>query len=214
MALKSDVGGGAPRRASRPRARILAEINLAAIEVFAREGPSGASTQAIAERAGLSKQQLHYYIDSKEALYRQILQDVVDDWINVFGFADEARGPRKVLSDLIRRKLVFSFEQPARSRLFAMEMMRGAPVLRPLMGTSKRRTAQAVTVIQNWIDQGLMDSGNPLLLLFDIWAITQFYADHAEQVAYFHDKPGLDERDREAVIEHTIGLVLRGAGVK
>jgi hypothetical protein len=84
---------------------------------------------------------------SKEALYRQVLQDVIDNWINVFGFSDEARAPRKVLSDYIRRKMVFSFEQPLRSRIFAMEMMRGAPVMRPMLMTAKRRTGKATAVI-------------------------------------------------------------------
>lgn len=208
----SNPGERAPRRASRTRAQILATINLAAIEVFAREGLSGASTQAIADRAGLSKARLHYYIESKEALYRQVLQDVIDDWINVFGFSDEAQGPRKVLSDYIRRKMVFSFEQPLRSHIFAMEMMRGAPQLRPMLPNSKRRTAQAVAVIQNWIDQGLMQRIDPLLLLFNVWAITQFHADHAEQVSYFSDRP-VSVRERESTIAQTIEFVLRGAGV-
>jgi TetR/AcrR family transcriptional regulator len=80
-------------------------------------------------RPGLSKAQLHYYIDSKEALYRQVLQDILTDWIVVFGFSDEAFGPRKVLGDLIHRKMVFSFDHPLRSRIFTAEMMRGAPVV-------------------------------------------------------------------------------------
>ncbi len=105
----------------------------------------GATTQAIADKAGLSKAQLHYYIESKDALYRQVLLDIIDDWIGVFGFC--RRGLRRragCLSDLIRRKMLFSFEQQLRSRIFAAEMMRGAPVLRPMMELqSKRRTEQA-----------------------------------------------------------------------
>lgn len=198
----------------RSRAHIVAAINTAAIEVFAREGLSGASTQAIADRAGLSKQGLHYYIASKEELYSQILQDVVEDWIKVFGLPDEAYGPRKVLGKYIHRKMVFSFEQPLRSRIFAMEIMRGAPMLRPMLTTSKRRTAQAVAVIRNWIRQGLMDPIDPLLLLFNIWAITQFYAEHAEQVNYFTDQPAVDGPVRESIISQTIQFILHGAGVK
>lgn len=209
-----DSSAPAARRVSRVRARVLAAINLAAIEVFACEGLNGASTQAIAERAGLSKQQLHYYIDSKETLYRQVLQDVIDDWIDVFGFSDEAHGPRKVLSDYIRRKMVFSFEQPLRSRIFAMEMMRGAPVMRPMLTTAKRRTAQAVAVIQNWIEQGLMDPIDPLLLLFNTWAITQFYAEHADQVSYYSERTTLGRPEREAIIDQNIAFILRAAGVR
>ncbi len=202
------------RGVARSRAQVVASIHRAAIEVFAREGLTGASTQAIAEQAGLSKARLHYYIESKEDLYRQVLQDIVDDWISVFGFADEAFGPRRVLGDYIRRKMTFSFEQPLRSRIFAAEMMRGAPVLRTMLSNSKRRTDQAAAVIRNWIDQDLLDPVDPLLLMFNIWAVTQFYADHADQVRYFTGKPFDDARSREALITHTTEFFLKAAGAR
>ena len=211
---EEDAPAQATRRPSRRRSQTLAAINQAAIEVFAAEGLSGASTQTIADKAGLSKAQLHYYIVRKEDLYHQVLQDIVDDWIGVFGFSDEAFGPRKVLGDLIQRKMVFSFEQPLRSRIFAAEMMRGAPVLRAMLGTSKRRTEQATAVIQNWIDQGLMDPLDPLTLLFHIWAMTQFYADHADQVPYFRAITHVDEHEREHLINEVRAFIFKGAGVK
>ena len=204
----------ATRGRSRKYTQVMALIYQAAVEVFASDGLAGASTQAIADKAGLSKAQLHYYIDSKEALYRQILQDIVDEWIAVFGFSDEAFGPRKVLSDLIRRKMMFSFEQPLRSRIFAAEAMRGAPVLRPMMDAqSGRRTQQAVAVLQNWMNQGLMAPADPLLFLFHLWAVTQFYADHAAQVAYYRGVSRSDDKDREYLIAQVTQFLLRGAGV-
>jgi len=205
----------ATRGRSRKYTQVLGLINQAAIEVFASEGLAGASTQAIADKAGLSKAQLHYYIESKEALYRQILQDILNDWIVVFGFADEAFGPRKVLGDLIHRKMVFSFEHPLRSRIFTAEMMHGAPVLNSMMDTSKQRTDQAAAVIRNWMNQGLMDEADPMLVLFHIWAVTQFYADHATQAAYFRNvaQDG-DDRDRRYLIEQVTEFLLKGAGVK
>ena len=204
----------ATRGRSRKYTQVLGVIYQAAIEVFAAEGLAGASTQAIADRAGLSKAQLHYYIESKEALYRQVLQDIINDWIGVFGFSDEAFGPRKVLTDLIQRKMLFSFEHPLRSRIFAAEMMRGAPVIRDMLGTSKQRTNQAAAVIQNWIQRGLMDPVDPLLFLFHLWAVTQFYADHAAQVAYFRDMPASDEKDRRYLTEQVTAFLLKGAGVR
>lgn len=205
----------ATRGRSRKYTQVLAVIHQAAVEVFAAEGPAGASTQAIADRAGLSKAQLHYYIESKDALYRQVLQGILDDWIGVFGFSDEAFGARRVLGDLIRRKMQFSFEHPLRSRIFAAEMMRGAPVLRPMMaGASKRRTAQAEAVIRNWIEQGQMGPVDPLLFLFHLWAVTQFYADHAAQVDYF--RPGMlgGEKERERLVEQVTDFLMRGAQVR
>lgn len=205
----------ATRGRSRKYQQTLAQIYQAAVEVFAAEGLSGATTQAIAERAGLSKPQLHYYIDSKEALYRRLLQDILDDWIGVFGFGDAAFGPRKVLGDLVRRKLQFSFDHPLRTRIFTAEMMRGGPVLRPMMDAdSKRRTEQAIAVIGQWVERGEMDPVDPMLLLFHIWAVTQFYADHAAQVRYFLGPRLDDPRAREALADEVVAFVLRGAGVR
>ncbi|MNG09771.1 HTH-type transcriptional regulator RutR [compost metagenome] len=144
-----------------------------------------------------------------------MLQDIIDDWIGVFGFSDEAFGARRVLSDLIRRKMHFSFEQPLRSRIFAAEMMRGAPVLRPMMETaSKRRTEQAVSVIHNWMNQGQMGPVDPLLFLFHLWAVTQFYADHATQVNYFRGQTMDEPAEREYLIAQVTEFLLRGAGVR
>ncbi|MDM0036009.1 TetR family transcriptional regulator C-terminal domain-containing protein [Variovorax sp. J22P271] len=213
-ALDEPLDAPATRGRARKYAQLQAVIHRAAVEVFASDGLAGASTQAIADKAGLSKAQLHYYIESKEALYRQVLQGIIDDWIGVFGFSDEAFGPRKVLSDLIRRKMVFSFEHPLRSRIFTAEMMRGAPVLRPMMDHSQQRTDQAAAVIQNWIDQGLMDPVDPMLFLFHLWAVTQFYADHATQVALFRKVAESDERDRRYLIEQVTEFLLKGAGVR
>lgn len=183
--------------------------------MFARDGYEGATTQAMADAAGVSKAQLHYYIDSKEALYTQLLQEIVDEWIGVFGFADEKYGPEKVISDYVRRKMVFSFEHPERSRMFAAETMRGAPILHQLMKqNSHRRTRQAATVIQNWVNAGTMASVDPLLLLFHIWAITQHYADYEHQVTFFRGPSGVTPEDRERLIVEVTQFILRGAGIR
>ncbi|VWX61506.1 Transcriptional regulator, TetR family [Burkholderiales bacterium 8X] len=214
VADASDEVTAGGRGRSRKYAQTLAQIYQAAVEVFAADGPIGATTQAIAERAGLSKSQLHYYIESKEALYRQVLQDIIDDWINVFGYADEALEPRKVLSDYIRRKMMFSFEHPQRSRIFAAEMMRGGPVAHALMGTSSRRTEQAAAVIGSWVQRGEMAPVDPLVFLFHLWATTQFYADQAEQVRLF--KPGALDGDeqRERLLREVTQQMLRAAGIE
>ena len=73
-----------PRSARENRERVLAAIRAAAIEEFSRNGLKGTSTQAIAERAGLTKPQLHYYIRGKEELYEELLMSVVAEWKSMF----------------------------------------------------------------------------------------------------------------------------------
>lgn len=209
-ALEQDAAARPPGRI---RARMLSAIHAAAIQVFARDGYEGATTQAIADAAGVSKPQLHYYIGSKEELYTQLLQEIVDDWILVFGFSDAKYGPQRVLSDYVRRKMIFSFEQPERSRIYTAEIMRGAPILRELMGTSRRRTEQAAAVLQSWIAAGQMASVDPLLFLFHVWAVTQHYADYQQQIEFFRGPFATTPADREHLIREATNFVLRGAGI-
>jgi AcrR family transcriptional regulator len=56
--------------ADRSRQRLL----KAALEVFAAKGFAGARVQEIADRAGVNKQLINYYFDSKEGLYRELQQ--------------------------------------------------------------------------------------------------------------------------------------------
>ena len=83
-------------RVRQGRERILADIRAAAITEFSQNGLKGTSTQAIADRAGLTKPQLHYYITGKEELYNELLMQVLHDWKVVFAFderSDEEQRP-------------------------------------------------------------------------------------------------------------------------
>ena len=83
-----------------------------------------------------------------------------------------------------------------------------------LLDFFRKRTDQAAAVIQNWINQGLMDPVDPMLFLFHLWAVTQFYADHATQVAFFRNVVESDEKDRRYLIDEVTEFLLKGAGVR
>ena len=70
----------------RNRARILA----AAEALFAVRGYSGATMAAIAARAGLPKANLHYYFGTKQALYRAVIDTIMELWLEAFGEITEA----------------------------------------------------------------------------------------------------------------------------
>ena len=196
------------------REKRQSDIKRAAIEEFARHGFRGASTQSIAERAGLSKSQLHYYIDSKEDLYREVLLDTMQAWGGLFDFQAEDKGPEIVLADYIRKKLEFSFSDPLRTRIFTAEILAGAPEFAAHMPTFRRRSMAAVALMQRWIDRGLMRPLDPLQLLMNIWAITQNYADYEQQIRYFMRKPALSADDKQRIVEHVTNLILTGCGVR
>lgn len=56
-----------------------AKILAAAVEEFARYGLAGTRIEAIATRCNLTKAMICYYFESKEGLYRAVLQLLVDE---------------------------------------------------------------------------------------------------------------------------------------
>jgi TetR/AcrR family transcriptional regulator len=202
-----------PRSTARQnRERVMAAIHAAAIAEFSEKGLSGTSTQAIAERAGLTKPQLHYYIRGKEELYEELLMSVVADWKGMFDATSSQ--PGEVLAAYIRSKLNLAFDKPQVSRIFTREVLDGGRNLAKFWPDSRRRTREKVAAIEGWIAQGLMRRVDPHTLLMAIWAMTQFYADSALQVQQLR-KPGRPgwAPEREALIEELTGFVLRGCGI-
>jgi TetR/AcrR family transcriptional regulator len=201
-----------PRKPRESREKIMAAIRAAAIEEFSRNGLKGTSTQAIAERAGLTKPQLHYYINGKEELYEELLMSVVADWREMFdaGSSDPAR----VLGDYIRSKIDQAFDKPEISRIFTREVLDGGHNLERFWPESRRRTTEKVAVINSWIARGLLKPMDAHVLMMSIWAMTQFYADSAVQVRQLI-KPGEPHwaPNREALVDELTGFVLRGCGV-
>ena len=202
-----------PRNARQNRERVLAAIRAAAIVEFSQNGLKGTSTQAIAERAGLTKPQLHYYIKGKEELYEELLMSVIADWKGMFDAA--STDPAQVLGDYIRSKVHLAFDKPEISRIFTREVLDGGKNLERFWPDSRKRTREKVNVINGWIARGLMQPVDAHTLLMSIWAMTQFYADSAVQVQQLRKptQPGwTPERDKLA--DELIAFVLRGCGLR
>jgi TetR/AcrR family transcriptional regulator len=200
------------RNARQGRERIMEAIRKAAIAEFSEKGLNGTSTQAIAERAGLTKPQLHYYIRGKEELYEELLMSVVSDWRGMFDAASTK--PGKVLGDYIRQKLDQAFDKPEVSRIFTREVLDGGHNLDRFWPDQRHRTRDKVNVINSWIARGLMKPVDPYVLLMSIWSMTQFYADSALQVRQLL-QPG-DPRwapNRDALAREITTFVLRGCGI-
>lgn len=185
-------------------------IRQAAILEFAANGLHGASTQAIADRAGISKTKLHYYISSKEDLYIEALRHIVDVWSDLFHGLDMNAGPERFLRDYIGRKVGHALDHPEVARMFTGEVMRGAPLLRPLWEASRRATTTAATVIEGWIAAGLIRPVDPILLQFNIWALTQHYALHLTEVRFMLGLADSAPLDAGHIVDEVTELVLRG----
>ena len=189
-------------------------ILLAAEKVFARAGFSGATMAAISEGSGLPKANLHYYFGSKDVLYRAVLARILNDWlVPTHGITQDAE-PRAALEEYIRAKMTLSAERPDGSKVFANELLHGAPVVKELLSTELRQLViDKAEVVQGWIDAGRMAPVDATHLFFTIWAATQTYADFDVQVSAVLGTESLGPRDYARATEHVVGLILRGCGL-
>jgi TetR/AcrR family transcriptional regulator len=186
----------------------------AAEKVFARAGFGGATMAAIAAGSGLPKANVHYYFGSKEVLYRAVLARILSDWLApTHGITVDA-DPRAALEQYIRAKMALSAQRPDGSKVYANEMLHGAPVAKTILETDLRQmVAEKAAVVQGWIDAGRMAPVDATHLFFTIWAATQTYADFDVQVCAVLGRKALTAGDHARATEHVVSLLLRGCGL-
>ena len=192
------------------------QLILAAAErIFARHGYRGASVQAIAEDAGLPKSNVLYYMGSKQALYVRLLARMMQRWNALLDDISVEDDPAEVLTAFIRRKMQLSLRHPEGSRLFAAEILGGAPFLQEYLNGELRDWVESrARVFEQWAERGLMDPVNPVWLIFLIWSSTQHYADFEAQVLGITGKKAISEEDIEDITRFLSRIVLKGCGVR
>lgn len=199
---------------SRPRAEAEARILTAAEEVFATAGFKGATMQAIADRAGLPKANLHYYFNTKTQLYRTVLAAVLDRWLEAFRHIQAEADPATALAAYIAEKMAASRDRPLASKLFATEVIQGGVHLDDrLSGRLRLLVAEKSAVLEGWIAAGRMRPVSPPHLFFSLWAMTQTYADFDVQVAAVLGRDGLAAGDFDTATDEVTRLVLAGCGL-
>ena len=176
-----------PEGKPRPKTRIQREkqdlILDAALNVFSLHGFRGATIDQIAEAAGMSKPNLLYYFRRKEDIHVTLMQRLLDTWLAPLRELDDVGDPMTELRSYIRRKLEMARDFPRESRLFANEILQGAPRIMPMLeGELKSLVDEKAEVIKGWMRAGRMAPTDPWHLIFSIWATTQHYADFDVQV--------------------------------
>ncbi len=170
--------------------------------------------QLIADVAGLPKANLHYYFATKEELYRRVVQDIFEIWLHAADSFDNAPDPATGIGAYIDAKMEISRRHPNGSKVWASEVMHGAPVIQDyLENTLRDWTDGRIAVIQGWIDAGQMAPISPRHLLYMLWATTQHYADFGHQVETLNDGKPLSDADWKQAKQQVKDIILRGIGV-
>jgi TetR/AcrR family transcriptional regulator len=172
-----------PKRRTRIQTEKREIILEAALEVFSQHGFRGATIDQIAEAAGMSKPNLLYYFRSKEDIHVTLMQRLLETWLAPLRELDDIGDPITELRSYIRRKLEMARDYPRESRLFANEILQGAPRVMPMLeGELKELVDEKAGIIRGWMRDGRIIRTDPWHLIFAIWATTQHYADFDVQV--------------------------------
>lgn len=187
----------ADKKPSRIQQRNRHLILDAALDVFSAHGYRGSTLDQIAEAAGLSKPNILYYFSGKEDIHVTLLNRLMETWLDPLVDMDAEGDPMTELLGYVQRKLDMSRDLPRESRLFAGEILQGAPRMQPhLQADLKPLFDDKCAVIQGWMDAGKLAQVDPRHLIFSIWATTQHYADFDAQVQVLLDSddpaPGAD----------------------
>ena len=159
-------------------------ILAAAEEEFAEQGFSGATMAAIAARAGVPKPNIYYYFSTKERLYRAVVERVLTEWLAAAAAFDTSDDPAEALTSYIDAKMDLARAMPLGSKIWANEIMRGAPAIQDFLDTTLTQWVRSrERVIGRWIADGKLKPIEPRVLLYMIWATTQQYANAAHEIA-------------------------------
>lgn len=189
------------------------KILVAAEKAFATYGFKGTSVQQIADEAELPKTNILYYFKSKQGLYVALLQDIMSLWNSRFDQVTEDDDPAQSLADYIADKMTMSRTHPQASKIFAMEVLNGAPYLNKFFSNEHVAWMEGrVAILNSWIAQGRMTAVDPLYLLFHIWACTQHYADFSAQITSLRGKT-MKRADFDEATRQLVQLILSGCGL-
>jgi TetR/AcrR family transcriptional regulator len=155
----------------------------AGLEVFSAQGFRGATLDQIAEVAGLSKPNLLYYFPSKDAVYLALLEQLLHTWLDPLRAMNPEGEPVAEILAYVQRKLELARDFPRESRLFANEILQGAPrMMAEIEGPLKTLVEEKSAVLTRWMTEGRIARLHPVHLIFSIWSLTQHYADFDVQV--------------------------------
>lgn len=173
-----------PKKRTRIQTQNEARIIRAALEVFSATSYRGATVDQIASTAGMSKANILYYFNTKQDIYTAVLERTLSVWLDPLDKLNPNGDPIEEIWQYTLEKLTLSKKAPLASRLFANEILQGAPMIRPILETElKSLVTRKCRIIQDWIDTGQLVAVTPIHLLFLIWSATQHYADFAPQIS-------------------------------
>ena len=192
------------------------KIIIAATTVFSREGFKGARMQQIAKAAGVNQALLHYYFNSKEQLYQEVLFSffghVIGQLTHHFQTYDS---PEAALRNFIHAYVDILKDNPELPRLMVSEMLDGgthiiAAADRIFSQTGLTPPNLIIPFIEKAAAQGLIRPVDPRQTAVSVLGMCIFYFIAKPLFNHVWGEPADEERFLEERKAAIMDLVLYG----
>lgn len=215
MAVGRSGRGAKSVRVVRDAAATQQQILDAAEQEFARHGLKGARMSAISDRAQVTSATLHYYFETKENLYKAVLQRPVNEVQAVLMQQNfDTLSPEEALKQIIRIAIANEAANPQRQMLWFQESSQN--------GGAYFKECNVLTlhehllkVLERGMAEGDFRPLKPFLALTHILSVCLFY--FTVHGNWKHLTPDLDRLSPEMIEEHTeeaIEFILAGVRQK
>jgi len=203
--------GAQTRRVDRD-ADLTKQLMLDAAEIeFAFHGLKGSRTDEIAKAAGVSPRMIYYYFESKEGLYKAVLERPATEIHRTFQQLDlEQLPPEEALSAVIRAAITYEIAHRHRGMLLFQEASQNQG--KYFKGTSWQLGFDLVTqLLQRGIEVGVFRKLDPDMTNLAILSICAFYSNAHENLKHLLPAQDLLSADNiERYTQTAIQLILGG----
>src|SRR3546814_10280312 len=112
-------------------------------------GFHGATIDKVAGKADMSQPNLHHYFKRKSDLYDAVLVRTLEIWLRPLQDLNPDGEPEIELARYIAQKIDLSRQYPQASRIFANEILRGAPILSHYLKNGLKRSEEHTSELQS-----------------------------------------------------------------
>jgi AcrR family transcriptional regulator len=205
-------GGAKPRirDAEATQKRILA----AAKKEFARKGLGGARVDLIAQKAKANKRMIYHYFDSKEALFKRVLDEAYLDIRTAEQKLElDHLPPKEALETLIRFTWNYYLANPEFLTLVNSENLHKAKHLKTskaIHSASRRLVATVQDILERGMREGVFREGiDPVQLNITIAAIGYYYLTNRFTGSIIFERDLMGPRALEERLAFNIDTIMR-----
>lgn len=187
------------------------QILDAAEAEFARNGLSGARTEAIAKGAGVTTAMIYYYFESKEGLYQAVLKRPAVEMHEGFKQLNlEQFPPEEALKIVIKEAIAYEAAHPQRGMLWFQEANQNQGKYFQL-GNWQENFAYVIKILERGMAEGCFRELDTFLVTLQIAGVSTFYFNAYENLK--HIKPDVELLSPEMIENYTqeaVNLILAG----